>query len=162
MYRTVFTILGSRRVRGESGWYQRHGFLFSNDKDKPTKDGWSRRGDTKGHPHRFVGLEFAYGYWGTHVKARWDKGQTLRNVRLRRFIPLPALSIRLPSNLAMSTNPKPTKPIQRGPPNMFNLPDMFREIAGSLRRWFRRTRASRASRRQGTCSTLNVITHSTT
>jgi hypothetical protein len=115
----------------------------------------------KGTPTGSLVFEFAYGYWRTHVKARWYKGRTLSTVRLRRFIPLAALSppdIRLPSNLAMSTNPKPTKPNQRGPPNMFNLPDMFREIADSLRRWFRRARASRASRRQGTCSIAHSMT----
>jgi len=51
--------------------------------------------------------------------------------------------------------------IQRGPPNMFNLPDMVREIAHSLRRSFRRARASYATRRQCTCSALDVLVHNT-
>jgi len=51
----------------------------------------------------------------------------------------------------MNANPELNRLIQRGPPNMFNLPDMFREIAESLRRAFRR---ARARRRQGTCSIL--------
>ena len=49
----------------------------------------------------------------------------------------------------MSTNPQLNRRIQRGPPNMFNLPDMFREIADSLRRSFHRARASLAKRKQG-------------
>jgi hypothetical protein len=43
-----------------------------------------------------------------------------------------------------------SKGIQRGPPNMFNLPDMFREIADSVNRSFHRFRAYLARRRQGT------------
>ena len=54
----------------------------------------------------------------------------------------------------MSTNPELHKHIQRGPPNMFNLPDMFREIAHSLRQAFRR---ARARHRQRTCSILDVF-----
>jgi hypothetical protein len=45
-----------------------------------------------------------------------------------------------------------SKGIQRGPPNMFNLPDMFREIADSVNRSFHRFRAYLARRRQGTNS----------
>ena len=62
----------------------------------------------------------------------------------------------------MSTNAQHNRPIQRGPPNMFNLPDMFREIADSLRRSFRRARASRARRRHGTRLTLLMPIHNTT
>ena len=67
-----------------------------------------------------------------------------------------------PLQTPMSTNPQHNRRIQRGPPNMVNLPDMFREIADSLRRSFRRARASLARRRQGTCSILPIPIHSTT
>jgi hypothetical protein len=46
----------------------------------------------------------------------------------------------------MSISPDLHRRIQRGPPNMLNLPDMFREIAHSLHRFFRR---ARTRRRQG-------------
>jgi hypothetical protein len=62
----------------------------------------------------------------------------------------------------MNIDPELDKRIQRGPPNMLNLPDMFREIAESLHRAFRRARASLARRRQGMCSTLDVDNHRTT
>ena len=58
----------------------------------------------------------------------------------------------------MNTDSDLHKRIQRGPPNMFNLPDMFREIAHSLRRSFRR---ARARRRQRTSSVLDVLVHTT-
>jgi len=59
---------------------------------------------------------------------------------------------------------KPPRRIQRGPPNMFNLPDMFREIADSINRSFQRFRANRAMRRQGTSSLFNssVFEHDVT
>ena len=69
---------------------------------------------------------------------------------------------KLASKLPMNTNPQPNRRIQRGPPNMVNLPDMFREIADSLRRSFCRARASLARRRQGTCSILPIPIHNTT
>lgn len=59
----------------------------------------------------------------------------------------------------MSTSPQLNKRIQRAPPNIFHLPDMFRGIAESLRRSFRR---ARAKRRQGTRSILAVPIYSTT
>ena len=61
----------------------------------------------------------------------------------------------------MNTDSELHRRIQRGPPNMFNLPDMFREIAHSLRRSFRRARASHARRRQRTCSVFDVLVHTT-
>ena len=61
----------------------------------------------------------------------------------------------------MSIDPELNRRIQRGPPNMFNLPDMFREIAESLHRAFRRARVSLARRRQGMCPTLDVYNHQT-
>ena len=54
---------------------------------------------------------------------------------------------------AMSISPDLHSRIQRGPPNMFNLPDMFREIAHSLRRYFRRVRTRH---RQSMCRILFV------
>ena len=53
----------------------------------------------------------------------------------------------------MSTSPQLNKRIQRGPSNVFNLPNMFRGIADSLCRSFRRARAKRG---QGTRSILAV------
>jgi len=57
----------------------------------------------------------------------------------------------------MNTDSDLHRRIRRGPPNMLNLPDMPREIAHSLRRSFRRARASYATRRRRTCSVLDVL-----
>ena len=74
------------------------------------------------------------------------------------YHPSPHQPTSLCNEPAMNTNSDLHRRIQRGPPNVFNLPDMFREIAHSLRRSFRR---AHARRRQHTSSVPNVLAHTT-
>jgi hypothetical protein len=57
----------------------------------------------------------------------------------------------------MSTAVKHNKPVDRAPPSKLDLPNLFREIANSLRRSFRAARGSIARRSQGAYSIFDAL-----